>query len=614
MAALMEAEDETKVVARESKLAASSDPPSPPTAVDPPSPDLVTAPPLVGRYEVIHRLGHGGMASVYLGRAIGTAGFERLVAVKVIHPHLAREPEFVEMFLDEARIAARIHHPNVVEIIDLGHDDDLFFMVMEYVEGETLSSLLRQLRKQDELLPLSAALQIVADACKGLAAAHDLTDRDGEPLHLVHRDVSPHNLLVSMDGRVKVVDFGIMKAAGKRSSTLTGQLRGKIAYMSPQQARSEKVDRRADVFALGAVLWEMVTGDRLFTGETDVETLDRVLHHRAPQLREVKPDLPEALANILAKALAPDLDDRYASALDMLKDVRALLKQVEGEDEPRELIALRMAKYFSGRIEYIRAAVRSGSSANLRDPNARSGLHTIGDSKTTPLGAVGGSSPLRLTPSSAPLQTATVNAPPPATTSLRSWMLWLLLPLAGAAIGTAVVNGGWAGDREAPTRQAEEPDPQPARVGADVTPSEPELVAWVINSDPQGATIFIDGKPHEEPTPTIVKLPHDEKTVLVVAELEGYRRSEELRLAPLVSQNLPTFRLSPLPVDDEVEPAPAKIYPRFTARTLSDGKTKRPPKGAKKKSSQPDAKAEPPEAKQPERELQSMPNFGGGVK
>src|SRR5688572_18407169 len=227
----MEAEAETKVVEPRSNAS------RPATA----SSEALPRGRLVGRYELIHRLGHGGMATVYLGRALGTAGFERLVAVKVIHPHLAREPEFVEMFLDEARIAARIHHPNVVEILDLGHDDDLFFMVMEYVEGETLSSLLRQLRKQDELLPLPAALQIVADACKGLAAAHDLTDRDGEPLHLVHRDVSPHNLLVSMDGRVKVVDFGIMKAAGKRSSTLTGQLRGKIAYMSPQQARSERV-------------------------------------------------------------------------------------------------------------------------------------------------------------------------------------------------------------------------------------------------------------------------------------------------------------------------------------------------------------------------------------
>jgi serine/threonine protein kinase len=611
----MEAEDETKVVDRESKLAASSDPPPPAIAAEPAHPDLVAAHPLVGRYEVIHRLGHGGMASVYLGRAIGTAGFERLVAVKVIHPHLAREPEFVEMFLDEARIAAKIHHPNVVEIIDLGEDEELFFMVMEYVEGETLSSLLRQLRKQDELLPLPAALQIVADACKGLAAAHDLVDRDGQPLQLVHRDVSPHNLLVSMDGRVKVVDFGIMKAAGKRSSTLTGQLRGKIAYMSPQQARSEKVDRRADVFALGAVLWEMVTGQRLFSGETDVETLDRVLHHRPPELAEVRPDLPAALGEIVRKALASDLDDRYSSALDMLKDVRALLRQVEGDDEPRELLALRMAKHFSGRIEYIRAAVRSGSSANLRDPNARSGLHALGDSKTTPLGALGGSSPLRLTPSVAPLQTATVTATP-APSGMRSWMLWLVLPLAGAAIGTAAVNGGWFGDRSVEAPPGEQAEVvEPANVVGDPAPDEPELVKWVINSDPQGATILIDGEPHPDPTPTVVKLPRAEKTVLVVAELDGYRRSEQLQLAPLASQNLPTFRLAPLAIESgEPDPADTKIYPRFSARTLPDGKTKKPGK-AKNKASNTEAQPDTtPDSKQSERELQSMPNFGGGAK
>jgi hypothetical protein len=293
----------------------------------------------------------------------------------------------------------------------------------------------------------------------------------------------------------------------------------------------------------------------------------------------------------------------------MLKDIRVLLKQVEGEDEPRELLALRMAKHFSARIEYIRAAIRGGSSANLRDPNARSGLHALGDSKTTPLGAVGGSSPLRLTPSVAPLQTATATVTP-APSPLRSWMLWLVLPLAGAAIGTAVVNGGWLGERqnEAPPRENEaviQPE-----VG-DAVPTEQELVAWVINSDPQGATIFIDGKPHPEPTPTVVKLPREEKTGLVVAEHEGHRRSQELRLAPLVSQNLPTFKLTPIAVASEPEAAP-KIYPKFSARTLPDGKTK---KTNKRKASSTDAPADTtPDSKQAERELQPIPNFGGGAK
>jgi hypothetical protein len=301
----------------------------------------------------------------------------------------------------------------------------------------------------------------------------------------------------------------------------------------------------------------------------------------------------------------------------MLKDVRALLRQVEGDDEPRELLALRMAKHFSARIEYIRAAVRSGSSANLRDPTARSGLHVLGDSKTTPLGALGGSSPLRLTPSVAPLRTGTVTSTP-APGGVRSWMLWLVLPLAGAAVGTAAVNGGWFGDREvdAAPREVEAPDEQPEVVG-DAAPEEPELVAWVINSDPQGATIFIDGTPHGEPTPTVVKLPRSEKTVLVVAEHDGYERSEQLQLAPLVSQNLPTFRLAPIPVALDAEPVEAKIYPRFTARTLGEGKTRKAAKSGSKTKHEASPSEEPetpPDRKASERELQEMPNFGGGAK
>lgn len=185
----------------------------------------------VGRYELIHRLAHGGMATVYLGRAKGKAGFEKIVAVKVIHPHLAGEAEFVGMFLDEARIAARIHHPHVVEILDLGESDGAYYMVMEFIEGENLAALIRTL--DGEPLPVPVVLQVMADTLEGLAAAHELRDADGQPYELVHRDVSPHNILINLDGWAKVGDFGIMKAAGKASSTKTGQLRGKLAYMSP---------------------------------------------------------------------------------------------------------------------------------------------------------------------------------------------------------------------------------------------------------------------------------------------------------------------------------------------------------------------------------------------
>jgi len=253
----------------------------------------------IGRYELVQRLGHGGMATVYLGRATGNAGFEKLVAIKVIHPHLAAEPEFVEMFLEEARIAARIQSPHVAGILDLGHDDGLHFMVMEYIDGETLSGLLRQLRPRDERLPIPVVLQILIDACEGLTSVHNLRDVDGHLYGLVHRDVSPQNLMIGFDGWTKIVDFGLAKATGKRH-THTGHLRGKLAYMSPEQARGRPLTAAADLFALGVILWELLTGKRLFAGETDAETLDNVMRCELPAISALRADVRPACSSCSA--------------------------------------------------------------------------------------------------------------------------------------------------------------------------------------------------------------------------------------------------------------------------------------------------------------------------
>ncbi|HEY0133646.1 MAG TPA: serine/threonine-protein kinase, partial [Nannocystis sp.] len=297
----MEAEPETKVL-----------PPGHPEASTS-SAELVVARQSVGRYELVQRLGHGGMATVYLGRVTGSAGFEKLVAVKVIHPHLAAEPEFVDMFLEEARIAAKIQSPHVAGILDLGQDDGLHFMVMEYIDGETVSALLRQLRPRDERLPLPVVLQVLMDACEGLTAVHELRDPDGNPYGLVHRDMSPQNLMVGFDGWTKIVDFGLVKATGKRH-THTGHLRGKLAYMSPEQARGKPLTASADLFALGVVLWELLTGKRLFAGDSDAETLDRGTRCELPSLGAARPDLPPEIEPILHRALAPDPADRDPSA------------------------------------------------------------------------------------------------------------------------------------------------------------------------------------------------------------------------------------------------------------------------------------------------------------
>jgi serine/threonine-protein kinase len=497
------------------------------------------------------------MASVYLGRAIGKAGFERRVAVKVIHPHLASEPEFVEMFLDEARIAAKIHDPHVVETLDLGESAGVSYMVMEYVEGDTLASLLRQLRKAESYLPTRAVLQIVIDACRGLAAAHDLRDAEGRSLHLVHRDVSPHNLLVSMDGRVKVVDFGIMKAAGKRSSTLTGQLRGKIAYMSPEQAKSLPVDHRTDLFALGAVLWELCTNRRLFAAGSDAETLDKVLRCETPAVLERREDLPSGLQAILGRTLAADPDDRYESAHAMLKAVRALARELDEEEDPREVLARTMRRFFSGRVAYINAALRGAAGESEEAPTQMTGLKT----PTEQLGSTPGS----LAAAGIGMQTASSLIGAPA----RHWMLWLLLPLVGAAVGTAAMR--WEGREPSPSPMLAEPsmvhaarsdrDPEPRPQGA--TLASATTVKWWFNTVPQGAWVYIDGVRHDEPTPTAIELPRGEEVKQVRITKEGFV-SRELRMAPVVAGNH-TFPL-------EAVQEPKRTPLRFRAKSSKSSK------------------------------------------
>jgi len=576
----MQAEDVTKVIDREEDAPdgdVSSGPNDggsdgePKKASEPTPAEVEPGRILHGRYELIHRLGHGGMASVYLGRAIGTAGFERLVAVKVIHPHLANESEFVEMFLDEARIAAKIHHPNVCETLDLGEDEGLFFMVMEYVEGETLATLVRQLRKGQETLPVACALQIAADACRGLAAAHALQDHDGTTLNLVHRDVSPHNLLVTMDGRVKVVDFGIMKAAGKRSNTLTGQLRGKLTYMSPEQARGEPVDRRSDIYAMGVILWELLAGTRFYRGETDSEILAQVSLGRRQDIAEYRDDIPDVVSAVLDKALAESRATRYETADEMLKDLRAALRQLldAEEEDPREVLSSVMDRFFSSRIQYIQAAIRG--QVDDREGSSRRLLRAAND-QTSVLAA------RSLTPSSVGIGRTGTLTSSVATAPARSWALWLILPLAGAALGILAVRAGFDRETPAPVKTAAVDTPEPAE-------AKPDLVKWFINTDPQGATVTIDGEPLENTTPTSVQLPRSDETVLVKIELAGYK-SREVEMAPLSPENH-TLRLEPS-YTFSARSAPAPTEPHEDTK-----KKKRRPRRRKKDTPEPVSETPP---------------------
>jgi eukaryotic-like serine/threonine-protein kinase len=267
-----------------------------------------------GRYETLGTIASGGMASVHLGRALGAGGFERLVAIKTMHPHLASEPEFVAMFLDEARLAARIRHPNVVGTIDVQQDDHGAFLVMEYVEGPSLTGVLRALKKAHREAPISIILRIFLDALGGLHAAHELTDVQGQPLNLVHRDVSPQNILIGVDGIARITDFGVARAEARLTSTHGGQLKGKIGYMSPEQVRRETIDRRTDVYAAGVVLWELLASKRLVQGDSEGEMLAKVMASDYASPRTLNPSVPEALDDACMRALKLSSDDRYATA------------------------------------------------------------------------------------------------------------------------------------------------------------------------------------------------------------------------------------------------------------------------------------------------------------
>ena len=267
-----------------------------------------------GRYEILRPIASGGMAKVHLGRAVGAGGFEREVAIKTMHPHLAEQADFVAMFLDEARVSARIHHPNVVATLDVQQDDEGIFLVMEYVDGFAIHAILAAIHDDGRTLPLGLTLRIFLDALAGLHAAHELTDGSGAPLEVIHRDVSPQNILVGVDGAARLTDFGIARAATRLSSTREGHLKGKLRYMAPEQLCGARLDRRVDIHAAGAVLWEMLAGRPLVSAEDEGGCLMEIARPDKESPRSQNPDVPVSIADACLRALRMDPGERYATA------------------------------------------------------------------------------------------------------------------------------------------------------------------------------------------------------------------------------------------------------------------------------------------------------------
>ncbi len=408
-------------------------------------------------------------------------------------------------------------------------------------------------------------------------------------MHLVHRDVSPHNLLVSMDGRVKVVDFGIAKATGRRSSTRTGQLRGKLAYMSPEQASGGTIDLRTDLFALGAVLWELLTNERLFNAETESETLARVTACEVPDILTRRSDLPAGVAALVSRALAREPKDRFATAQDMLREVRQLLRALGPEVEPRADLGEVMERLFAARVAYVRAAVRrAGESGPPReraanDPIAPEDATRASERAAERSSASGqgsrssGSQPLVAGPHT---HTHTLTASL-ASAPARHWSLWLVLPLVGAVVGAAMVSQGFGRSDEPVEGDAvRRADPRPTMASVDEAGSARTMavastVKWRFDTEPPGATIVLDGKPYPERSPVTIEVPRSDEPINVVISLEGYAE-QRLNPAPLGPGNF-NPRLEPLPDPVPSEPAAAGVKDRRKGGTWLSARSKKTP-------------------------------------
>jgi serine/threonine protein kinase len=452
----------------------------------------------LGRYEFLVPIAEGGMASVWAARLKGTRGFSKTVAVKTMLPSVSDDPQFEQMFLDEAQIASRIRHPNVVEIMDLGEQDEVLYLVMEWVDGEPLSNLRRAAAKVGGI-PRNIAVRIVGDACAGLHAAHELKEESGQLVGLVHRDMSPQNLLVTFDGVVKIVDFGVAKAAGRSSGqTTAGQVKGKPPYMSPEQALGEAVDRRTDVFALGIILYQLTTGKHPFRGESDLVTLQNIVSDKPIVTpRAYDKAYPRLLEGVVMKALDRRREARYQSCAEF----EAAIDDVFSKEMPRartEDVGKFMREMLGSRGEERRKALLDSirladerAAGRMSYPEPGAGPRALPSTTLTPASGLTpaiefSSSPgtdpnaLKVTPFG-----ATMPAPLPSKSIGGAVLAVLFAGLAGAAVVVALHGG----KTDAPS-VAESTPPKAAAPA----PAAPAVAAPVIAVDEPAPAASADEK------------------------------------------------------------------------------------------------------------------------
>jgi len=425
------------------------------------------------KYQVITELGRGGMADVLLAMARGPAGFNKLTVLKQMREDVAKDTRLRDMLLDEARLAALLNHPNIVQTNEVSVDEHgRFFIAMEYLEGQSIAKLLRRLQTKQRDLPLRVSLRIAADALLGLHYAHELVDFSGKRLDVVHCDLSPHNLFVTYAGQVKLLDFGLARAKSSATQSMSGEIRGKLYYMAPEQAMAQPVDRRADIFAMGVVLWEMLTGHQLWRGQTDIAVACNLRFGEIPRLGQVAPELPRSLLNACQKALAFRPEERYATAIEFQTALERVQDELSARASAEDLGAL-VAELFSEERSGIRRLVESHMATRESSPSA-----IVRDAE---------SAPSLSQPPAAP-QTGTGTSAKPARPATR---LAVAAALAVLAVIVVIVQRR----SESASAPAAPSVPRAAEAPHVLVEPAPTMVPVEIRARPDGARIFWDDHP-----------------------------------------------------------------------------------------------------------------------
>jgi eukaryotic-like serine/threonine-protein kinase len=473
-----------------------------------------------GKYRVIAELGQGGTANVYLAVARGPSGFNKLVVLKFLKAELAVEPEFRRMFLNEARLAARLNHPNVVQTNEVFEEDGRPIIVMEYLEGAALSRIVSRAREQGQPIPMAMHLRVICDVLSGLHYSHELRDYDGTPLGVVHRDMTPQNVFVSFDGKVTLLDFGIAKLTGAIAETQTGVLKGKLRYMPPEQIMGEVVDRRTDIFAVGVMMWEAVTREKMWRGLADATVMHNIVNGVIPTPRSVRSDVPQRLEQICMKALATNPNGRYATAAELQLDIEEWLS---GNTVTNRTIGQFVSAVFGD----VRARTRDLIERQL----AQVEKHEAQPSQADEAGRLP-----NLT-QQAYSQTSRSDRPlPRGRSSWKRAVFWFSLPLILAFVGfyarrawkrpSIAVVAPAAPAMETRTLPATEPTPPAAEPKASLSPSAAR-VELKLSALPEHAKLYLDDQPLAS-NPFKAVIPADHESHAIRAEAPGYASEKKV--------------------------------------------------------------------------------------